>query len=217
MPRSADGVVAVPPLPVLSVLLAGFGSDSVADTVALLSNEPDALIVAVKVMGTLAPEARLAMVQGRAAQPPPVTLVMVRCVGVSVTWIFVAVDGPALATTSEKVTDWPLLYGPTVVNVFTTETSADAAAVPPLPVLPVFPVLFVLVGSSSFAASVCVMATAPAEMFALALLQAPPAPEARLAMVQGSAAHPPPLTFVMVRLVGVSVTCTFVAVDGPAL
>src|SRR5216684_2174790 len=99
MPRSADGLVAVPPLPVLSVLFAGFGSDSVADTVALLSNEPAALIVAVTLIVTLAPEARLAMVQGRAEQPPPLTFVMVRCVGVSVICTLVAVDGPAFATT----------------------------------------------------------------------------------------------------------------------
>src|SRR5258706_104335 len=97
--RSADDAVAVPPLPVLSALLPLFGSGSVADTVALLSNAPDALIVAVTLMVTLAPEARLAMVQGSAAHPPPLTLVMVRCVGVSVTWTLVAVDGPALATT----------------------------------------------------------------------------------------------------------------------
>ncbi len=99
IPRSADGEPVVPPLPVLSVLFAGLGSGSVAETVALLSNAPAALIVAVTVIVTLAPEARLAMVHGSAAQPPPLTLVMVRCVGVSVTWTFVAVDGPALATT----------------------------------------------------------------------------------------------------------------------
>ena len=76
MPRSADGGggggPAEPPLPVLSVLLPGFGSGSVPDAVALLSNAPAALIVAVTVIVTFAPEARLAMVQGRAAQPPPV-------------------------------------------------------------------------------------------------------------------------------------------------
>ena len=90
----------MPPLPVLSVLLPGFGSGSVAETVALLSKAPAALMVAVTLMVTFAPEARLAMVQGRAAQPPPLTLVMVRFVGVSVTWTLVAVDGPALATNS---------------------------------------------------------------------------------------------------------------------
>ena|SRR5436305_5392177 len=90
----------VPPLFVLSVLSAGFGSGSFAETVALLSNESAGRIVAVMVTVTLAPEARLAMVHGRAEQPPPVTLVMVRPDGVSVICTFVAVDGPALATTS---------------------------------------------------------------------------------------------------------------------
>src|SRR5216684_300104 len=94
---SADRV-AVPPLPVLSVLLPTFGSGSVADTVALLSKAPTAVIVAVTLIVVLAPEARLGIVQGRAEQPPPLTLVMVRFVGVSVTCTLVAVDGPALAT-----------------------------------------------------------------------------------------------------------------------
>src|SRR5258708_651749 len=90
---------AVPPLPVLSVLLARFGSDSAAVAVAVLSNAPAALIVAVTLIVVLAPEARLAMAQGKAAQPPPVTFVMVMFVGESVTWMLVAVEGPALATT----------------------------------------------------------------------------------------------------------------------
>src|SRR5258706_104733 len=96
---SADKV-AVPPLPVLSVLFARFGSNSVAETVDVLSNAPAALIVAVTLMVTFAPEARLAMVHGSAAQPPPLTFVMVMFDGVSVTCTFVAVDGPALATKS---------------------------------------------------------------------------------------------------------------------
>src|SRR5258708_5133389 len=90
---------AVPPLPTLSVLFARFGSDSAAVAVAVLSKAPAAVIVAVTVIVVLAPEARLARVHGKAAQPPPVTFVMVRFVGVSVTWMLVAVDGPALATT----------------------------------------------------------------------------------------------------------------------
>src|SRR5947207_2164079 len=97
--RSAEGA-AVPPLPALSVLLFVFGSDSAGVAVALLSNAPAALIVAVTLTVVLAPEARLAMVQGSAAQPEPVTLVIDRLVGVSVTWMLVAVDGPALGTSS---------------------------------------------------------------------------------------------------------------------
>src|SRR5215212_5128660 len=64
---------ALPPLPVLSVLLALFGSGSVAETVALLSNAPAALMVAVTVIVAFAPEARLGIVHGSAAQPPPPT------------------------------------------------------------------------------------------------------------------------------------------------
>src|SRR5260370_988992 len=79
---SAAGA-ALPPLPVLSVLLEGFGSVSAGVAVSLLSRAPAALIVAVSSMVTLAPDARVAMVQGRAAQPPPDTFVMVRFVGVS--------------------------------------------------------------------------------------------------------------------------------------
>src|SRR5438128_2155552 len=75
---------AVPPLPVLSVLLPGFGSDSVAETVDVLSKEPAALMVAVTLMPTRPPYDLVAMVQGSAAQPPPLTLVMVRFDGVSV-------------------------------------------------------------------------------------------------------------------------------------
>ncbi len=89
---------ATPSLPLLSVLLAGIGSVSIADTVALLSNAPAATIVAVTVTVVLAPLARLGMVHGNATQPPPLTLVIVRFVGVSVTCTDVAVDGPALAT-----------------------------------------------------------------------------------------------------------------------
>src|SRR5437764_191677 len=95
---SADAA-AVPPLPVLSVLLPVFGSGSAPDAVALLSNAPAAVMVAVTLMVVLAPEASVAIVHGSEAQAP-VTLVMVRFDGVSVTWILVAVDGPAFATTS---------------------------------------------------------------------------------------------------------------------
>src|SRR5258708_37814122 len=70
---SAEAPV-VPPLPVLSVLFAVFGSGSSPEAVALLSKAPAAVIVAVTVIVTFAPEARLAMVHGNAAQPPPVTV-----------------------------------------------------------------------------------------------------------------------------------------------
>src|SRR5438270_11462312 len=99
---TSSDAVAVPPLPVLSVLLPGTGSGSVADTVALLSKAPAAVMVAVTVMVVFAPEARLEIVQGSDPQAP-LTVVMVRCVGGSATWMFVAVDGPALATTIVRV------------------------------------------------------------------------------------------------------------------
>src|SRR3954452_9667695 len=96
---SAEGA-AVPPLPVLSVLSPRFGSFSAGVAVAVLSNAPAAAIVAGTLMVGFAPEARLGMAHGRAAHPLPLTLVMVRLLGVSVTWMLVAVDGPALATSS---------------------------------------------------------------------------------------------------------------------
>jgi hypothetical protein len=64
-----------------------------------LSNAPSAAMVAVTVMLVFAPEARVAIVQGENDVQAPLTLVMVRFAGVSVTPIFVAVDGPAFATT----------------------------------------------------------------------------------------------------------------------
>ena len=76
----------MPPLAVLSVLFAKLGSDSAAETLALLSNAPAAVIRAVTVIVTLPPLARLAIVHGKAEQPPPLTLVMVRFAGMSVTW-----------------------------------------------------------------------------------------------------------------------------------
>src|SRR5438270_433040 len=109
---------------------------------------------------------------------------------------------------------WLIEYGPAVVNVLTIETSADAAAVPPLPVLSV---LLPGTGSGSVARSEERRVGkeggargAGTEMVAIG-------PTARLAMVQGRAAQPPPVTLVMVRFAGESETCTFVAMDGPAL
>src|SRR5436190_781118 len=100
MLRSTMIAPVVPPFPVLSMLFALFGSNSFAVTVAMLSNAPEVTIVAVTLMVVFAPTLRLAIVHGSALQPLPLTLVMLRCVGVSMTWMFVAVDGPAFATTS---------------------------------------------------------------------------------------------------------------------
>src|SRR3954469_1753240 len=90
----------VPPLPVVSVLLAGVGSLSAAVAVAWLSKAPAALMVAATVIVLFAPDASVAIVHGSAVQPPPLTPVIVMLVGVSVTLIIVAVDGPAFATRS---------------------------------------------------------------------------------------------------------------------
>src|SRR5436853_504611 len=90
--------VAVPPLPVVSVLFAGFVSTSAAVAVAVLSNAPAAAIVAVTVMVVFAPLASDAVVYGRALHDALPILPRVMFVGVSVTWIDVAVDGPAFAT-----------------------------------------------------------------------------------------------------------------------
>src|SRR5687768_4976896 len=92
---------ALPPLPVSSVLLPGDGSFSVAATVTRLSNGPEATMLALTLIVTLAPLDRLAMVHGKAAHPAPLTLLMARLAGVSVTWIAVAVLGPTLLTTIE--------------------------------------------------------------------------------------------------------------------
>src|ERR1043166_9277813 len=105
IPTSTVCAPVAPPLPVLSVLLAGTGSGSAAEAVAPLSNEPVALIVAVTLTVTFAAGASVGIVHGSAAQPPPLTFVIVRCVGVSVTWMFVAADGPAFATTSVQLID----------------------------------------------------------------------------------------------------------------
>ena len=43
----------------------------------------------------------------------------------------VAVDGPAFATTSVYVRDWPGVKGPEVVNVLSSETSAEAGVAVP--------------------------------------------------------------------------------------
>src|SRR5258706_560573 len=97
----------------------------------------------------------------------------------------------------------PAADRPRVTSAFSNETSAEAAAVPPLPVLSVLFARFVSYSAFFF------NDTATTEIYALSLHDALPillAPEARLAMVQGKAVQPPPVTFVMVRLVGVSVT-----------
>src|SRR6266542_5834914 len=109
---------------------------------------------------------------------------------------------------------WPAKNGPDVVSVFRSETSTEAAAVPPLPALSV---LFEVSGSNSAGVAVALLSKAAAALIVAVTVIVVFAPEASDAIVHGSAAQPPPLTFVIVRFVGVSVTWMFVAVDGPAL
>src|SRR4029079_19816603 len=99
--------------------------------------------------------------------------------------------------------DCPSVKGPAVVSVFTIETSAEAAALPPLPVLSVLLARF---GSGSVAVTVALLSNVPAAMIVAVTVIVVFAPDARLELVQGNGAHTPPVTFVIVRLVGVSVT-----------
>src|SRR4051812_5554423 len=97
METSAEAA-AVPPLPVLSVLSPGFGSCELDVAVALLSKGPAALMVAVTVTTSVRVPERVGGrgVEGKAVQPEPLTLVMVRFVGVSLMETPRAASGPTL-------------------------------------------------------------------------------------------------------------------------
>src|SRR5258706_15914161 len=95
METSTD-VPAVPPLPVLSVLSARFGSSSAGVAVAELSNAPAALIVAVTLMVVFAPEASEGIVHGSAAQPLHRKMVVVGNSGDLGGWRLVKKEGPAI-------------------------------------------------------------------------------------------------------------------------
>jgi hypothetical protein len=94
---SADGP-ALPPLPLLSVLLAVFGSVSAPLAEAMLSNAPAATIVAVRLIVAMPGNGRFAIVHGSATHAP-VTLVIDRFDGASVTLTAVAGAGPPLVMT----------------------------------------------------------------------------------------------------------------------
>src|SRR5438445_758011 len=117
--------------------------------------------------------------------------------------MFVAVDGPALATTIVYWTVLPLKKGPAVMSVLLTETSADGTAVPPLPVLSVLSARF---ESDSAGVAVAVLSNAPEAWIVAVTLIVVFAPEASEGIVHGRAEQPLPLTLVMVRFVGESVT-----------
>src|SRR5256885_5940960 len=86
---------AVPPLPVLSVLFAVFGSNSAGVAVAVLSKAPAAVIVALTFIVVFAPRGSEGNPAGRPA-PGPEALPRVLVDGVSATSIDVAVRGPAV-------------------------------------------------------------------------------------------------------------------------
>src|SRR5450759_5541202 len=78
--------------------------------------------------------------------------------------------------------DWPAWNGPEVVSVFTSETSTEAAAVPPLPVLSV---LFAVFESDSAGVAVAVLSNAPAAVIVAVTLIVTFAPLASEAIMHG--------------------------------
>src|SRR5262245_30650135 len=84
--------------PAVALLFEGSRSVTVVDAVAVLLNAPAALIVAVTVTLSVSVADRFGGtgVQGNDEQPEPVTLVMVRLVGVSLMDTAKAASGPAL-------------------------------------------------------------------------------------------------------------------------
>jgi hypothetical protein len=89
-----------------------------------------------------------------------------------------------------------------------------AAATPPLPVLSV---LFVKFESASIASTEKAVSNEPAASTVATIVTDVLANEANDAIVHGRAAHPLPDTLVIVRLDGIAVSWTLVAVFGPAL
>ena len=131
---------------------------------------------------------------------------------------FVAVSGPLLRTVIVKVTVSPSngVSSPEL-SVLVVTKSATPTAVPELPVLSV---LFPGVGSVSFAETVAILSNVPGpSIVAVTVMVTSVAgePAAILEMVHGKDVHPPPLTPVIVKLVGVSETTTSVAESVPLL
>src|SRR5687767_15101496 len=185
---SPEATPAVPPLPVLSVLLEGSLSMSLARcvAVALLSNAPAALMVATTVIVRF--DAGVGVrpgtsVQGKAVHPAPLTLVMVRFVGVSVTSTNNATPGPVLETTSVYVIDCPAKYGPAVLRVFVMATSTAFWETPPLPNRSLLLVVF---GSNSAAATLAELSNDTVVLMLPVMLMVTLAPTARLGIVQGN-------------------------------
>src|SRR5688572_22997038 len=95
METAHAGATAIVLPPALSVSLVLFVSPEVA-AVALLSNAPALLIFAVTVIEVAGPGGTVATVHGKAVQPEPLTPVIIKFVGESVTCTLVAVVGPVL-------------------------------------------------------------------------------------------------------------------------
>src|ERR1043165_9229647 len=96
---------------------------------------------------------------------------------------------------------WPRWNGPAVVSVFTIDTST---AVPVTPLLPVLSVLFAVFGSNSAAVAVALLSNGRGGVIAAVSLMVLFRRHAREAIVPGRPDQPLPLTFVIVRFVGVS-------------
>ena len=113
------------------MLLVGSGSVLPGEsTVAKLPNTPALLMVAVTVMVSVAPGARVGIVHGKSAQPAPSTAVIARFVGVSFTITPLACDGPALATAMLYCTCCPIMKsGPVVSRLLTTDRSFTTSRV----------------------------------------------------------------------------------------
>src|SRR5262245_30944485 len=105
----------------------------------------------------------------------------------------------------------PAVKGPAVTRVLTRETSAEAVAVPPLLV---GAVVLAVLGSASVSVGLALLSKPPAVPTRRSSDLVALAPGARLGMVQGRVEQPAPLTLVIVRLVGVSVTRMLVAGEG---
>src|SRR5258707_7038716 len=103
---------------------------------------------------------------------------------------------------------WPAVNGPEVMRVFTSETSAEAAAVPPLPVLSV---LFARFVSNSAGVAVALLSNAPAAVIVAVTGIVVFGPQARLAMVQGKGLQAPPAPVGMGKVGGRSGHCILCA------
>src|SRR6266545_4269302 len=222
METSAEVVATSTASEVLSLVFGSFWS---ADTMPRLRNWPGLSMCAVTVTFAVAPLASEAMVHctfwfgfpliTAPVQPPPLIDWMVRPTGWSSTTTFVAVSGPLFVTAMLNVITSPCRYGPGVTNVFTTARSADGLVTSPAVLL-----LFDESGSKSLPLAVAVLLKAPAESIVAVTVMTRVFPMTMIGgplIVQGNDEQLAPLTLWMVMFVGVSLTTTNDAGEGPAL